>query len=313
MYFGFVSCPELFYNFFKEIAENYETFNLEKQKELSDFVKASIEKSQESAKMVKKFLKNTRNKQNHVVWEDYITTLHDIEDKAPKNVWSPMHESLKQNKYGLWCIFNILGGIGGALNGHAQSTFHILSSERDDDQKWLSSSAFVKWWITKSLQMYGKHALHKAAELGDTVFLEIMIENGYNIEERNWIGQTALHFAAKEGHTECLKYLIDKGADLEAKDSEEETPLHSAADGGHLECLKYLIDKGADLEAKDEDGRTPLHSAATSYNINCLKYLIGKGADLEARDNYGRDIVKILKLIQLKDQKLNTLNIPKHK
>ncbi len=290
-YFGFVSCPKMFYNFFKEIAQNYGNLDLKKQKELFDIVQASIKKSKENAKIVTQFVKNSRNKQSNKVWNNLINTLIDIEEKLPENVWSPMHEALKQNKYGLWCIFNILGGIGGALNGHAQSTFHIISSERDDDQKWLSSSAFVKWWITKSLQMYGEHALHKAAELGDTVLVEIMIENGYDIEEKNWIEQTALHFAAKEGHIECLKYLIDKGADLEAKDSKEGTPLHSAAEGGHLECLKYLIDKGADLEPKDFNNRTLLHKSAHNGHLECLKYLIDKEADLEAKDNYGRTLL----------------------
>jgi ankyrin repeat protein len=310
-YFGFFSCPKMFYNFFQEVAENYESLNSKKQKELFDivqarignkqesakiknkniffdFAKSSIGKSHENAKMLKQFVKNSRNKENHKVWNDLINTSHDIEDKIPKNGWSPMHEALKQNKYGLWCFFNILGGVAGALNGHSQSTIHILSGERDYDQKWLSSNAFVRWWIRKSRQKYGNHALHKAAELGDTVLVEIIIENGYDIGKRNWIRQTALHIAAEEGHFECVKYLIDKGADLEVKDMLGRTTLHSAAEGGNLESLKYLVDNGADLKAEDEYERTPLHAAVEGGHLECLKYLTDKGADLEAKDHAGR-------------------------
>jgi ankyrin repeat protein len=284
-YCGFVSCPEMFYNFFKEIAENYRNLNVEKQKEFFNFVKASIEKSQESAKMVKLFLKNSRNKQNHKVWNNLINTSHDFEDKIPKDIWSPMHKAVEEKKYGLWCLYNIIGGLEVALNGHALSTIQILSNGKDDKEKWLSSNEFVKWWITKSLRKYGYQPLHKAAQLGDTILTEIIIENGYDMEEKNYLGQTALHIAATNAHLECLKYLIDKGADLEAKDNAGRTPLHSAAEGGHFECLKYLIDSGTDLETKNSEGKTPLLIVSKEGYFECLKYLIDKGADLEANDN----------------------------
>jgi hypothetical protein len=191
-----------------------------------------------------------------------------------ENNLPPMHQAIKRGKYGRWCLYSVLGGLDGALNGQVQSTFQILRSERDNEQKWKrddddkwesyysfptfskrykwqSSNVFVKWWIKYIFQKYENQPLHTATELGDTVLIEMIIENGYDIEEKNWIGQTALHIAAANGHLACLKYLIDKGAELEAKDNDKLTPLLLSAQNGQLECLKYLIDKGADLKAKD--------------------------------------------------------------
>jgi hypothetical protein len=182
-YFGFVSCHQMFYNFFKEIAENYGNLDLKKQKELFDIVQASIKKSKENAKMVTQFVKNSRNKQSNIVWNDLTDTSLDIEEKLPDNVWSPMHEAVKDKKYGLWCFYNILGGVAGALNGHSQSAFQMLTfkiSNDDDDAQNLHF--FVKWWLINLRQKYGEHALHKAAELGDTVLIEMIIENGYEVD-----------------------------------------------------------------------------------------------------------------------------------
>jgi hypothetical protein len=138
--------------------------------------------------------------------------------KTEENNLPPMHRAIKKGKYGRWCVLSVLGGLDGALNGQKQSSIQILCEEKNDQQKWKNSNAFVKCWIKKSLQKYGEHALHKAAELGDTELLETIIENGYYIDEPNWQGQTALHIAAEKGHLEIVKYLVEKGADKESKD-----------------------------------------------------------------------------------------------
>jgi ankyrin repeat protein len=218
---------------------------------------------------------------------DLTSKSHDLENKLPEKTWSPMHEALKEKKYGLWCFYNILGGLESALNEDGKSTIQILSSESNDQCKWKRSNYLIKLWIEKSLQKYGKLPLHNAVELGDTILTEIIIETGYDIEEKNYLGHTALHIAAANGHLACLKYLIDKGADLEANDNGGMTPLHWSALSGQLECQKYLIDNGAILESKDMKGRTALLLSAKSGQLECLKYFIGKGADLEAKDNDG--------------------------
>jgi ankyrin repeat protein len=115
-----------------------------------------------------------------------------------------------------------------------------------------------------------------------------LIDNGADLEAKNYARITPLHLSSRKGNFECLQYLIGKGANLEAKDYYEQIPLHSAAKGGHLECLKYLIENKADLEAKDNEGSTPLHFSAQKGHLEGLKYLIDKGAYKETKDNDGR-------------------------
>ncbi len=221
-----------------------------------------------------------------------IDSLKNSEKQLPTkdetNLWSPMHKAVEEKRYGFWCFYNILGGINSTLNGHRKSTIQILSSFKYNSSELNKLNFFVRWWIKMSLLQHERNALHKAAEEGNTLLMEMIIENGYDIDEGNLRGKTALHIAAEEGHTECLKLLVESKANLEVQDFEKRTPLHISAHQGQLECLKCLVDKGADLKVKDNGKLTPLHLSAYNGHLECLKYLIDKGADLLAKNNEAR-------------------------
>lgn len=89
---------------------------------------------------------------------------------------------------------------------------------------------------------------------------------------------------------ETLKLLVDNGADINKKDYEGQTALHRATlnpQGETLEPLEYLIEKGADINVQDINGNTPLFVAFASGNKNAVELLIKSGADTQLRNNAG--------------------------
>ena len=60
-----------------------------------------------------------------------------------------------------------------------------------------------------------------------------------------------------------VKLLVENGADIDVKDYEGCSSLMWASLEGHLEIVKYLVKNGADINIKNEDGKTALDWAAT--------------------------------------------------
>jgi Ankyrin repeats (many copies) len=50
---------------------------------------------------------------------------------------------------------------------------------------------------------------------------------------RTLFGRTALHWAAQEGHRAVVELLLEKGADVEARDNDGRTALHFAESKGN--------------------------------------------------------------------------------
>jgi ankyrin repeat protein len=69
------------------------------------------------------------------------------------------------------------------------------------------------------------------------------------------IEKTALHDAALEGHKEIVELLIDNGANVNAKNTIGETPLHQAVS---REVVELLIANKAKVNTLSRLGQTPL-------------------------------------------------------
>ncbi|EAX94081.1 hypothetical protein TVAG_195430 [Trichomonas vaginalis G3] len=121
----------------------------------------------------------------------------------------------------------------------------------------------------------GDNILLHAAHEGNTKLVQLLIENGANVQCKNDDNQTILHYFANIGNLEGVKLAV-KYIDVNAKNILNETPLHCAVENCHLEVIEYLCKyPGIDLNAKNKYGRTSLANATFTHQMQ-LVYLLKK-------------------------------------
>ncbi len=82
-------------------------------------------------------------------------------------------------------------------------------------------------------------------------------------------GHTALSQAVQQGNRDLIQVLIDQGADVNGTGAHGETALMTAASQGNLELVQLLLDQGALVEAMSSDGDTAicLASGSTEWGL----------------------------------------------
>ncbi|MCH2601119.1 MAG: ankyrin repeat domain-containing protein, partial [Pirellulales bacterium] len=86
---------------------------------------------------------------------------------------------------------------------------------------------------------------------------------------------------------DCVELLINLGANINEKDGEGWTALHLSSNSGKIELVKLLIDKGADINAQEVDGENPLNRAENDKPMSALLRKHGgkTGEELKAAGN----------------------------
>ena len=94
----------------------------------------------------------------------------------------------------------------------------------------------------------------------------------------NTLGKKPLHIAAEGGNKEIVEILINNGANINAKDEYGETPLMSACKMGRNEVADFLIKNGANVNEKSNLGNSPLSLAKKQGHKEIAELLIANGA-----------------------------------
>ena len=154
---------------------------------------------------------------------------------------------------------------------------------------WRSSWSFNETVVTDRIDRFFLESIKE----GNLAPVQMLIDEGINIEYKNVDGQTPLMLACEHGYDEIVKALIkqksdwDKNFDLDVQDQNGATALMIAIEKRNDQIAERLIAAGADLDIRNKDKFTPLMIAIKKRNNGIAERLIAESA----KGNINIDIV----------------------
>ena len=98
--------------------------------------------------------------------------------------------------------------------------------------------------------------------------IEIIIQDGLNVDVRDNYGNSPLHYAVRSLNYPAIHSLLDNGANPNIKNAVNgSTPLHNAATIGKKKILNYLLTNGANPDITNKYGKKPVNYY-TKFNVN---------------------------------------------
>ena len=97
--------------------------------------------------------------------------------------------------------------------------------------------------------------LHRAANTGNAVGVELLLRHGADVNARGRMGRTPIHLAAERNRSpRVIEILLKYGASLNAKDDLGLTPFDVAKEHGRKTLLQWLeVPPGNDYSKDDVD------------------------------------------------------------
>lgn len=108
-----------------------------------------------------------------------------------------------------------------------------------------------------------------AARTGDVAAIKQHIAEGADVNAPHF-ERAPLTWAAMMGQTEAVQLLLENGADVNIKSRDGGTPLHDAAFFGRTDVVKLLLENGANLEARNDDGATPVDALYVDWETTAF-------------------------------------------
>ncbi|XP_071454171.1 ankyrin-2-like [Hetaerina americana] len=136
--------------------------------------------------------------------------------------------------------------------------------------------------------MYGRSAVHYAAEQGNIGALKMLLSAGCRVDVGDTDNVTPLHLAAARDHPEAVALLLSCGAKVNRRTAGDRTSaLHLAASRGLHYVVAALLAGGANVDAPDASDRTPLMLAAARGHCETVDQLIREGARINTEEIHG--------------------------
>lgn len=112
-------------------------------------------------------------------------------------------------------------------------------------------------------------------------------QKSVNVFKKNELGETLLHQSCIKGDYEKCISLIQNGSDVNTRDYSGWTPIHEASNHGFTSILMLLIENGANVNDSGGQycgGITPLMDAVQNKQKECVEILLKHGADPFKKD-----------------------------
>jgi ankyrin repeat protein len=104
-----------------------------------------------------------------------------------------------------------------------------------------------------------------ASRNGCFEIVKLLIQNGVNINNKDYYNDTPLIYASRNGHFEIVKLLIQNGANINDKNQDNYIALYYAVKNKHIEIAKLLIDNDSDNILDKIPDENPIKEELISY------------------------------------------------
>ena len=161
------------------------------------------------------------------------------------------------------------------LNGDQRSALQLaIKSKKNEVAKYLISAGADLFHKSNR----DETALSFAVGAGNMDMVKLLITKNTLNKSTYSNGTNMLHLAAISNRSECINILTDNGIDINEKNKKGLTALHITSAFGLIDFTIDLIKKGADINIKSSDGGTALHYAISAGHNNIAANLISAGA-----------------------------------
>jgi hypothetical protein len=158
----------------------------------------------------------------------------------------------------------------------------ILGKMRDTDDRRTGARDLDSWhkWPWR-----GICPLYKAAKWGDIKATRILFDHGF-ILRKGCECERSLTTAAGNGDTELVQLLLNQGANINSESEFRGTALADACHNGHEDVVKLLLDRGVEVNIGVGNiglaSRNPLEAAAYGGHLEIVKRLLEHGIHLHS-------------------------------
>ena len=145
-----------------------------------------------------------------------------------------------------------------------------------------------RWTFAAKFTNYSRSTtslLHAAVTIGSEKVVEWVVENGGDLEVKDYRNRVPLWLATEVGCMGVVGALVEGGADVGVRNSLDRSLLFVACQRGRLDVVEYLLGVGEfDVDEEDMGGVTLLGAASQFGHMDIVKMLVekeGAGVDVE--------------------------------
>ena len=133
--------------------------------------------------------------------------------------------------------------------------------------------------------------LHLAAGLGDVGMVELLLNNGANIDIQSLDGDTALHIATSNNYLKLVILLISRRANRQIRNKKHLSPVDMALEKNFEEATRILLEDNEVIRGVSFNHTAEFHIQSGSSRSTMQKNRMRNSADnkVEAKDNLSQE------------------------